>query len=50
MARKKHILIRVSEEELRQIKENAEKRNMTVSEHLRTLGTYAQILGYIKLW
>ena len=49
MAREKHILIRVSEEELKQIKQNAEKRNMTVSEHLRTLGAYAQILEYDTL-
>ena len=46
MPKKTNILIRVSEEEKKAIKENAEKRNMTVSEHLRTLGAYAQILDY----
>ena len=46
MARTKHVLIRVSEEELKQIKQNAKKQDMTVSDYLRKLGCYVQVLEY----
>ena len=43
MAREKHILIRVSEEELKQIKQNADDEDMTVSEYLRQVGIYGEV-------
>lgn len=37
------ILFAVTEKELKQIKENAEKAQLTVSEFLRTLAIYGEV-------
>ena len=43
MARNKNIILRVSEKELNQIKEKAEKAQLSVSEYLRTLAIYGEV-------
>ena len=43
MARTKHVLIRVSEEELKQIKQNADDAGMTVSEYIRETSIYGEV-------
>jgi len=42
MARNKNIILRVSEKELNQIKEKAEKAQLSISEYLRTLAIYGE--------
>lgn len=43
MARNKNIILRVSEKELNQIKEKAEKAQLSISEYLRTLAIYGEV-------
>jgi predicted DNA binding CopG/RHH family protein len=43
MARKKTLQIRISEEELKQIKKNAKNAQLTVSEYLRTMAIYKEV-------
>ena len=43
MARNKNIILRVSEKELKQIKEKAEKAQLSISEYLRTLAIYGEV-------
>jgi len=43
MTKTTNILIRVSEEEKKAIKENAEKAQLTVSEYLRTMAIYGEV-------
>jgi len=43
MTKTTNILIRVSEEEKKAIKENAEKAQLTVSKYLRTMAIYGEV-------
>lgn len=43
MTRKKTLQIRVSEEELKQIKQNADDAGMTVSEYIRETSIYGEV-------
>lgn len=43
MKRQRHIVIRVSEKEMKQIKEMAKNAGLSVSEYLRTLAIYGEV-------